>query len=286
MRLDEADRARIGGAVTGAEKTTDAEIVTIVADRSDAYHDAVLHWAVLGLFLLIALQAAVPGHFVPLLDVLAGGWGRDWSLGLLLTALLILLVFVFLVLRYALSPFRIALAPQTTKARRVRRRAVLLFRTSIEARTATRSGVLLYVSMAERRAEIVTDEAVLAKVPAERWGETMAALIAAMRDGRPGDGMVAAVEGIGAILGRCVALYWHRPERTSRQGDRAVSETVWQGRYLAVEKQGSWEYAVRTRGIAAAVILAITDDRQLVLVEQFRMPIGRRCLEAAGWPRR
>jgi len=57
-----------------------------------------------------------------------------------------------------------------------------------------------------------------------------------------------------------------------------VSETVWQGRYLTVQKQGSWEYATRAGDIAAAVIVAI-DDGHVLLVEQFRVPIGRNCLE-------
>lgn len=57
-----------------------------------------------------------------------------------------------------------------------------------------------------------------------------------------------------------------------------MSETVWQGRYLTVQKDGSWEYAARAGEIAAAVIVAI-DDGHVLLVEQFRVPIGRNCLE-------
>ena len=65
-----------------------------------------------------------------------------------------------------------------------------------------------------------------------------------------------------------------------------MAETMWAGRFIAVEQQGPWEYAVRTRGIGAAVILAIDDghvgdarDRHVLLVEQYRVPIGARCLE-------
>jgi ADP-ribose pyrophosphatase len=57
-----------------------------------------------------------------------------------------------------------------------------------------------------------------------------------------------------------------------------VSARVWEGRYLAVEVEGTWEYAVRARGIEAAVIVAI-DEGHLLLVEQYRVPVGRRCLE-------
>ena len=53
---------------------------------------------------------------------------------------------------------------------------------------------------------------------------------------------------------------------------------MWAGRYIAALRQGRWEYVVRTRGIGAAVILAI-DDGHVLLVEQYRVPLGRRCLE-------
>lgn len=55
-------------------------------------------------------------------------------------------------------------------------------------------------------------------------------------------------------------------------------ETPWEGRFIAVKQQGKWEYVSRTRGIQAAVILAI-DDGAVILVEQFRVPLGQRCLE-------
>ena len=57
-----------------------------------------------------------------------------------------------------------------------------------------------------------------------------------------------------------------------------MSERVWEGKYLAVEVEGTWEYAVRARGIEAAVIVAI-DDGHILLVEQYRVPVGRRCIE-------
>lgn len=60
------------------------------------------------------------------------------------------------------------------------------------------------------------------------------------------------------------------------------AETVWQGKYLVVRRQGTWEYVGRARGIHAAVILAIDEDEEgghILLVEQFRVPLGRNCLE-------
>ena len=56
------------------------------------------------------------------------------------------------------------------------------------------------------------------------------------------------------------------------------AETVWAGRFITVKKQGSWEYVTRARGIQAAVILAIHEG-EVILVEQYRVPLGQRCLE-------
>jgi ADP-ribose pyrophosphatase len=61
------------------------------------------------------------------------------------------------------------------------------------------------------------------------------------------------------------------------QGD-AAAKTVWEGKYLKVTKQGTWEYVSRTRGINAAVILAI-DEGHVILIEQYRVPVGARCVE-------
>lgn len=59
----------------------------------------------------------------------------------------------------------------------------------------------------------------------------------------------------------------------------APEETVWQGRFLAAKTRGRWEYVGRARGIRAAVILAIDEEGQVILVDQYRVPLGRRCLE-------
>jgi ADP-ribose pyrophosphatase len=58
----------------------------------------------------------------------------------------------------------------------------------------------------------------------------------------------------------------------------ADEETVWQGKFIAAKRRGKWEYVSRARGIQAAVIVAI-EDGHAILVEQYRVPLGRRCLE-------
>lgn len=60
-------------------------------------------------------------------------------------------------------------------------------------------------------------------------------------------------------------------------------EIMWAGRYITAKRRGRWEYVSRSRGIRAAVILAIVEDAGngpcIILVEQYRVPLGKRCLE-------
>ncbi|HEV2595977.1 MAG TPA: hypothetical protein VGU01_12320, partial [Sphingomicrobium sp.] len=75
-----------------------------------------------------------------------------------------------------------------------------IFKAAAERRTSGRTGILIYLSIAERRAEIVADEAILKVTDEHSWGEPMTALITEVRQGRPADGIVAAIERVGAVL--------------------------------------------------------------------------------------
>jgi putative membrane protein len=201
--LTAGDRDRISAAVTAAETTTDGEIVTIIADRSDPYRDAALQWSVLIALLALAVLAAFPGFYLNLIDnVIGGGWHDGWTPREIFTVALFVATIKFLGMRLILlwEPLLLFLTPNATKHRRVRRRALMLFRVGIEQRTRTRTGILLYLSLAEHRAEIVADEAIHSKVAPELWGDAMATLIEGIKDKRAGDGMVAAIGKIGAVL--------------------------------------------------------------------------------------
>jgi ADP-ribose pyrophosphatase len=56
-------------------------------------------------------------------------------------------------------------------------------------------------------------------------------------------------------------------------------EIVWQGKFITAKRRGQWEYVGRARGIRAAVILAVDAENHVILVDQFRVPLGRRCIE-------
>ncbi|MBB3939556.1 ADP-ribose pyrophosphatase [Novosphingobium fluoreni] len=59
----------------------------------------------------------------------------------------------------------------------------------------------------------------------------------------------------------------------------AAEEIVWQGKFITTKRRGRWEYVGRARGIRAAVILAIDDADHVILVDQYRVPLGCRCIE-------
>jgi len=200
--LSEADHLLVTSAVTEAERRSDGEIVTIVAARSDKYHDVALHWAVLAMLLPLALFAAFPRPLTDLLAAFFGGWRDVPSLNEIITALLILtaLTFLIAILMLRAMPLRLALTPPATKTRRVRTRAIELFKVGAERRTHGRTGILLYLSLSEHRAEIVADEAIHSKVAPEIWGDAMADLVSYVRRGRSGEGMAAAVTRMGAVL--------------------------------------------------------------------------------------
>ncbi|QNE30806.1 hypothetical protein F1C10_01665 [Sphingomonas sp. NBWT7] len=202
MRLTPPDHARVTAAVTAAEQATDGEIVTIVAQSSDAYHDVGLHYAVLVMLLVLAILSAFPVA-IDAVHLLTGDpWDEHVSTATALTIATMLAALTFLFARYlfAIRPLRMALTPAATKTRRVHARALALFRASAEHRTIAATGVLLYLSVDEHRAEIVADAGIHDRVSPDVWGHAMAALVAAVKDGRPADGMAAAVTEIGVVL--------------------------------------------------------------------------------------
>ncbi|MDJ0642192.1 MAG: NUDIX hydrolase [Erythrobacter sp.] len=62
-----------------------------------------------------------------------------------------------------------------------------------------------------------------------------------------------------------------------------TEEVMWEGRFITAKRRGRWEYAGRSRGIRAAAIIAIDEDvdgaKHVILVSQYRVPLGQFCLE-------
>jgi len=202
MGLSEADHEKISKAIAAAESGSNGEIVAVATPISDPYHDVGLHWALVPLFAVLAWAAWRPTALAWWYDFLLGGWQPEPTLSQLLTLLMFFAALKFTVALLILKwmPLRLALTPAATKQRRVRRRAISVFRAAAERRTVGRTGILIYLSMAERRAEIVADEAIMKVTDEHTWGEAMASLLVEVKQGRPGDGIVAAIEHVGMVL--------------------------------------------------------------------------------------
>lgn len=200
--MNEADHQRVSKAVHDAEMGTAGEIVTIITDVSDRYLDIALWWSISIAVLTLAVLAAFPALYLEFVGWLSGGWIVEWTLAEAFELALAVVVLKFLAVRLILQwmPLRILLTPGIVKAERVRRRAIRYFKVGAERRTSGRTGILIYLSMAEHRAEIVADEAIHGKVAPEAWGEAMAKLVGEVREGCVADGMIAAIGDVGAIL--------------------------------------------------------------------------------------
>ncbi|WP_332818866.1 TPM domain-containing protein [Sphingopyxis sp.] len=200
--VSEADHDIVTAAVAAAEAHTSGEIVTVVAAKSNDYDDVALVWASVIAFIAMSVIALFPDFYRGIYDRLTGGWGHEFTanqwLGTVIAIGVLKWIGMWVILLW--RPLRMALTPRAIKAQRVRARAIDLFKVGTEAKTIGRTGVLLYLSLKEHRADIVADEAIAAKVSADVWGNAMAALIERVRAGQPGEGMAEAVRQMGIVL--------------------------------------------------------------------------------------
>src|SRR6185503_13965083 len=136
----------VSAAVTAAEGGSSGEIVVVATPISDPYHDVALHWALVPLFAALAWAAWRPTALTWWYGFLFGGWRPDPTLSQLLTLLMLFAAVKFTVALLILKwmPLRLALTPPATKHRRVRRRAITVFKAAAERRTAGRTGILIY----------------------------------------------------------------------------------------------------------------------------------------------
>lgn len=200
--LDDAGRKLVAEAVTAAESGTSGEIVTVLTDRSDGYTDVALLWAAGAAFTAMSVFAAFPLPFLEAWDAMFGGWGHQWTTGELASMVIALglVKFLAVLLVQQWEPLKFFLIPGPTKTIRVHNQAVRQFKVGAERRTTGRTGVLIYLSMREHRAEIVADESIATKVPAEVWGEAMGDMLAEIRKGRIAEGLAAGIRDVGFVL--------------------------------------------------------------------------------------
>jgi putative membrane protein len=200
--LNEAEHVQVSAAVAAAEGQSAGEIVTVLAEQSDGYSDIQLAWSVLIGTMALAAYALMPDFYLGWIERLSGDWNHEWSerqiLSLALTGFVLKFLGTWLLQLW--RPLKFFLVPGPIKQARVRDAAVRHFKVGAERRTHGRTGVLIYLSMREHRAEIVADEAIARLVTPEVWGEAMADMLKHIRHGRIADGLVAGVRDVGAVL--------------------------------------------------------------------------------------
>lgn len=175
-------RTRLAGTVARAEAGTAGEIVVMVSRQAGAYRSVVL---------LAALAAAL---VLPWPLILLTAWSAA-AIVLAQAALVAALLLASLQER-----LRLALVPRTLRRARAREAARRAFWSRGLSRTRARTGVLLYLSLAERHAEIVTDLGVLGRVPQAAWDAILSDLVRDLGRGAIEAGLTAAVERVGARL--------------------------------------------------------------------------------------
>lgn len=200
--LDDTGHAIVSSAVAQAELETSGEIVTVLADRSDGYTDVALWWSIAAAFTAMSAMTLFPEFYLDKLTWLMGGWSHDWTNGELfgLITAVGFLKFIGMMLIQQWQPLKFWLVPGPVKRTRVREQAIKHFKVGAERRTHGRTGILLYLSMREHRAEIVADEPIALKVPAEVWGEAMADMLGEIKQGHIAQGLAAGVRDVGKVL--------------------------------------------------------------------------------------
>jgi putative membrane protein len=176
------DHDRISAAILDAERRTSGEIVCVLAREST---DAT------ALPMLLAALAALIAPW-PLLGLT--------TLPVNIILLVQLLTFFVLALVLCLPRVRIALVPRAARRAMAHRMAMEQFMIRGIGRKENRTGVLIFVSLAERYARIVADRAIADRVPQSEWQQAVNELIAHTSQGDIPGGFVAAIERCGRIL--------------------------------------------------------------------------------------
>ncbi len=176
--------ARVSDAITRAERATSGEIVVVVAARSDNY------------LYIPPLVAALASLLVP--------WVLIFFTRLDVEMIYLGQLLVFLILTVGLSPLpvRTALVPARIKRMHAHRRAIEQFLAQNLHTTAEHTGVLIFVSVAERHVEILADAAIDARVAKGTWKGIVDPLTAALAKGEAANGLVSAISAAGELLAR------------------------------------------------------------------------------------
>jgi putative membrane protein len=207
MILTSEDHRRIEKAVDAAEATTSGEIVCVVTDEAAHYAEVPLAWATAAA-LLLPLGALGLAGLARRFDYAFGGWAAG-QIGAIHAAVLTALtsyalvqaaLFIGVFVGVSIPQVRRLLTPGAHKRAQVRARALEQFYARGLDQTRGRTAVLIFVSLQDRRAEVLADCGISDKVDPSAWRDVIADLVAGIRTGKPGDGFVAAIDRCGRHL--------------------------------------------------------------------------------------
>ncbi len=200
MRMTPQDHHDIAEAVTEAETRTSAELVCVITQESADYREVPLAWAAVAA--LMAPAAAFSLGLSPhLLTHLVNGWvaahssGFDAAIRVSLGAYAMAQSAVFLAVWMLVSwpEVRRFMTPAGLRNRRVHEAALRQFVARGISNTQEKNGVLIFVSLLDRRVEVLADAGIHAAVPTGTWDKAVAAIRHAMRANKPATGLVEAV---------------------------------------------------------------------------------------------
>jgi putative membrane protein len=183
--LTEEDQEKIANAITEIERRTSGELVAVVAPAADDYRYVPLLWPALAAVVLPAVLLTIaPSMAVSILYLAQAA------------------AFLALALLLHLLPVRMALVPDSLKRRRASQLAREQFFEQRLHLTRARTGVLIFVSVAEHYVEIIADEGINALVPPGTWDRAVAEFVEEVRAGRITEGFLAVVEVVGTRLAK------------------------------------------------------------------------------------
>jgi putative membrane protein len=216
MLFTPEEHDRIAAAIAAAETRTSGEIFAIVTDEVPRNGAVALGAAALVALVVPPLAVAAGLDPVSLLPFGGGGWhvGDDrFELlrGISSFAALQDLLFLAVLALAWFTRLNLWLTPKKLRRERVHAEALKQFLSKGLHVTAERTGVLLYVSMADHVAEVIADEGIYARVAPEVWGDTILALIEGIKAGRAADGFVQAIGIAGAVLAEHFPPRAHNP---------------------------------------------------------------------------
>lgn len=190
-----------------AEEKTSGEIYCVVAQASDDYFYPAAFMALIAM-LAVGLAAAL---------ALEAGW-YSMRLPFFVGAQMLAVASVLLVLAFV-PWLRVRLVPRRLQFRRAHDNAMKQFLARNVHITAERTGVLIFVSLAERYAEVVADSGIDSKVDQSDWNDIVRDLVDHAGRDKVAEGFVSAIRRVGALL---AAHFPPRPDNPNELDDHLV----------------------------------------------------------------